>query len=157
MTISNSDDKISETPWRIRPASALDIPFIYSSWLKSFKHDSALGKSMRSSIYFEQYREVIDQILEDSQTFVAHLPDEPNVIIGYIVFESYASIPTATIHYAFVKESFRRIGVFTSLLKLIDYSKPWQYTHKTNTLIKVLGSDTDWIYNPLYLYKTYKD
>lgn len=157
MTISNSDDKISETPWCIRPASALDIPFIYSSWLKSFKHDSALGKSMRSSVYFEQYRSVIDLLLEDSQTFVAHLPDEPNVIIGYIVFESYEMNPTAAIHYAFVKESFRRMGILTSLLNCIDSSKSLQYTHKTNTFIKILGLRNSLIYNPLYLYKTYKD
>lgn len=144
------------TVWLIRPAIPSDIPFIYSTWLKSFKYDSALGKSMRKSVFFESYREVIDNILDQSSVAVACMQDDPNVIIGYAVYEAYSMFDCNILHYAFVKESFRGLKVATSLLRIIDNKKPTKYTHLTSKF-KLLTCNSllfaSFIYNPFLLYK----
>lgn len=144
------------TVWLIRPAIPSDIPFIYSTWLKSFKYDSALGKSMRKSVFFESYREVIDNILDQSSVAVACMQDDPNVIIGYIVYASYYSFDHVILHYLFVKESFRKFGVAKSLTNVLDIQKPIKFTHLTNQFKTLAYSShlfASFIYNPFLLYK----
>lgn len=136
----------------IRPANPSDISFIYSTWLKSFKYDSILGKSLRSSVFFTNYREVIDYILEDDDTEVniLYTPENENVILGYIVYTQ----KNYFLHYVYVKEDFRQFGVARQLLKscLFD-SEVIEYTHLTFTAQKILQNQSGFVYNPFNLYK----
>jgi len=145
-------------PVSFRFARPDDIPFIYSSWLRSFKHSSALGKSMRSSVFFENYREIIDHILasQHSHVAIACLPDDPNVILGYLVYE-IVSTREYIFHYCFVKESFRRLGIASALIKSLGHIQNIIHTHKTNCLDGIIDVFTiitasHITYNPLLLY-----
>ncbi len=138
--------------WSIRPPTPDDLAFIYSSWLKSYKHDSLLGKSVRTTVYFENYREVLDRLLATSSVLVACISDEPSVILGYLVHEDSIA------HYCFVKESFRRMGIGASLLEYAHLTKKLvQFTHATGKLFSMLdmlvlcrGYNIE--YNPFLLY-----
>lgn len=141
MSLSKGENK--KDLWDVRPATPEDIPFIYSSWLKSFKHDSQLGKSMRSSVFFENYREIIDSILSRSEVMIACLAEDPFVILGYLVFSD------RVVHYAFVKEVFRGKGILTTLTNNIPTFL--SYTHKTFSLQE--HKLTSMQYNPLLLYR----
>lgn len=153
MNISNKS-----LPYQIRSAQPSDISFIYSSWLKSYKHGSELGKSTRTGVFFNSYREVLDAILQRSQTFVACLIDEPEVILGYLVHEPLADEPFTVdpihiLHYAFIKESFRRLGIGQMLLEHAKINpKLTYYTHKTILLDKFDGAFSQMTYNPFLLY-----
>lgn len=150
---NNSDNSL---PWQIRKAMPADIPFIYSSWLKSFKYGSTLGKSMRKGIFFEQYREVIDLILSDSQVVIACLKDSPEVILSYLVYESYSMNSNYIIHYAFTKESFRNMKIVNSLVEHMGEIKPIVYTHSTlmlEELLQIVDKQVTMTYNPILLYK----
>jgi hypothetical protein len=96
----------------IRSANSNDVSFIYSTWLRSHRYDSELGKSCQNSVYYEHYKLVIDRILKDERTitFVACLESEPDTILGYLVGEP------GTIHYCYVKEDFRRFGLGRQLV-----------------------------------------
>ncbi len=143
MDINNNID----LPYNIREAIPSDIPFIYNSWLKSFRFGNLDSRTMRTSVFYENYREVVDNILEQSQVVVACLPDEPSVILGYMVFHK------SIIHYMFVKESFRRLGIATTLFKThVGYGHV-TYTHITNEITKHVRSIPHWTYNPFLLYK----
>lgn len=133
--------------WTFRQALPQDIPFIYSSWLKSYKHDSDFAKTIRTGIFFDNYREVLDDILERADVIVACLPNDKDIIIGYLVYEAHA------IHYSFVKESFRNLGVARSMFKEIYKTLllPVSYTHITNTA-KPFSKSYDFIYNPILLF-----
>ncbi len=97
----------------IRSAIPEDIPFIYSTWLKSYRYDSALGKDCRNTVYYEEYKHVLDGILNDPETtiYVMTAADSPSLIFSYIVTNGL------TLHYAYTKEDFRRFGLVRRLVE----------------------------------------
>jgi hypothetical protein len=128
----------------IRPARPLDIPFIYETWLKSYKHDSAFGKSVRSSVFFPAYGEVIDNILLSSTTIIACHPEEPDIILGYLVYS-----PTI-LHYVFVKEAFRGLGIARTLYETAQV--PTTLSHRTGSVQDILARHSELVYNPFVLF-----
>lgn len=133
--------------WTIRQANGDDISFIYATWLNSFREDSDRGYECRKSIFFAEYNLVADRILEDLNTeiLVACSPENQNVIFGYLVYEP------GIIHYAYVKELFRKLGIARSLF--IAAETPKVITHKTRTIKPILRKHDEIIYNPFILYK----
>lgn len=121
--------------YEIRLANGNDLPFIYATWLESYRYDSHFGKSHRNSIFFEDYRKVVDLLLQRSQVYVAVSNDDPDIIYGYLIKE----IPN-TLHYIFVKGPFRRWGIASALYAQAFNGclLPVQYTHKTYTAIPVI-------------------
>ena len=133
--------------WAIREARGNDLAFIYSTWLNSYRSDSHHRKTCTKFVFFKEYPKVIDLILARSQVLVACLPDDENVIIGYLVCETMNNI----LHYAYTKESFRNLGVAKSLIKWTPLKDP-VLTHKTRCvepLIEFLGMT----YNPFLLFE----
>lgn len=141
-----------DKPFVIRSAKPEDISFIYSSWLKSYKHGSSIGKSVRTSIFFNNYREIVDVLLERSNILVACLPDSPDVILGYIVYESIESMHI--LHYAFVKESFRYLNICNFLVAEAKLPDGTNYTHHTFFLDKLNSKHLNqFVFNPFHLYE----
>jgi hypothetical protein len=95
-----------------RDALPSDIPFIYSTWLKSIRYDSALGKACRNSVFFDTYKLVIDRILRDPNTIVRVITaeDAPGTIFSYVVRDA------KILHFAYTKEDFRRFGLVRRLV-----------------------------------------
>lgn len=119
--------------FNIRDACGDDIPFIYATWLESYRYDSYFGKSHRNGVFFSDYRKVIDKLLNDSKVIVACVQDEPGAILGYMVFEP------SVLHYVFVKGAFRRLGVATGLCRHAFVSDaPLTFTHKTYTCLPII-------------------
>ena len=143
---------MTEQLYIIRKALPEDISFIYSSWLKSFRYGATANKLVRTDIFFTNYREVLDSILARSLTLVACLPDSPEVILGYMVYEE------DIIHYCFIKHSFRRLGIASRLLEQTGLKdSEFKVTHRTNELSKILDSlilvkGLKLEYNPFLLY-----
>ncbi len=138
--------------WLIREPKASDIPFIYDAWTKCYKHGSSLGKSCKSPLFFDEYKRVIDHILQDPLTsgYVACLPEEQDVIIGYSVFEFISHI----LHWVFVKESFRDFGVARSLIPNEFFKAPKIYcTHKTFYVEPIFRNNPNLEFNPFLLYQ----
>jgi hypothetical protein len=132
--------------FKYREADAKDIPFIYSTWLDSYRYDSDIGKSCRNIIFFNNYRFIIDELLENSKTLVACIPDDPEVIFGFMTVEG------KYLHYAYTKHSFQRLGIANDLYKLHD--SPTYYTHKTNNRVfQDFVNKREMIFDPFKLYK----
>lgn len=141
----------------IRPVNSDDIPFIYSTWLKSMRYDSDIGKSCRNGIFFVEYREVIDRILnnENTKILVACGISEPSVIYGYLVATD------SSIEYCYIKDSFRRMGLARCLVVNIFSTNPRVLnnekdaliiTHLTQTARPIVQSHPQLVYNPFKLY-----
>lgn len=137
---------MSEERWNIRNAIESDISFVYSTWLRSYKGDSALGLSCKPTVYFLNYNRVIDWILsqEDTQILVACKPDEPEVIFGYLIYQP------GVMHYAFTKEPFSRQGIARSLYRHAD--EPKTYTHKTFYIRPITEKHTELTFNPFLIF-----
>lgn len=97
--------------------------FIYNSWLKSYgKSDEA--RRMIARVYFQGYEKIIKDIF-DSGAYVALAlnPDDHDQILGYIVFSFDDQFNLSIVHYVYVKEAFRKLGIAQRLLASI-HSKP---------------------------------
>ena len=129
--------------WKIREATANDISFIYATWLNSYHYDSS-AKSTQKNVFMNNYKLVIDYLLDQSTVLVACTTIDEDVILGYLVFEE------DLLHYCFVKEAFRLFGIATDLLKQSGLQEPI-ITHRTKTIIPFLKDR--FVFNPFKLYK----
>ena len=139
---------MNESKWTIREARPDDLAFIYSTWARNYRYDSAIGRLCQNGVFFDEYNQIIDHILDqpDTRVLVAVKPDEENVIFGYIVAQ------TGVAHYCFVKEIFRREGIASALIRYSENNIK-EYTHKTFLLGAFIQQFPMLIYNPFHLYK----
>lgn len=112
----------------VRPAEAADIPFIFNSWLRSFRTGS-LCANVANSIYFVEHHKVLEKLLKRSEVLVACEPSDPTNIYGYLCYEKIQDI--FVLHYAYVKHTFRQLGVANSLLEKTgcDFTKQGLFSH----------------------------
>lgn len=95
----------------LRPARASDLSFIHSSWKKSLRPYSDLG----NAAYYALANSECSSILgADPIVLVAHDPETPTVIRGWVCVEAMPSALVLWMGYS--KSWSRREGVFTSLL-----------------------------------------
>ena len=110
-----------------RQANAQDVPFIFSSWLKSY-HNSNFALSIPSTMYFKEQHKLIEQIITRSTVLVAVNPEDQSQIYGWICADTAGAVPI--IHYLYVKHPYRKFGLGRMLVDLIS-TEPFIYTHDT--------------------------
>ncbi len=131
--------------WIIRPYHKDDSAFMYSTWLNSYHYDS-WARTTSKTVFFTQYKQVIDNILTRSMFTVAALKDDPEVILGYLISEP------GIVHYLFVKEAFRKFGIATSLVKAVLQEDRFIITHKTQRAKLAIKNKEHITYNPFLLF-----
>lgn len=138
---------MSDSQWKIRDAKGEDLAFIYSTWGRSYRYDSPMGRSCKNSIFFPNYNRIIDNILAqpDTKIAVACDPLDENVFYGYMV-----SQPNV-LHYAFTKEQFWNYGIAKSLFDHLG--RPKYYSHKTFSCRPILDKFPELVFNPFLLFK----
>ena len=95
-------------------------------------------------MYYKEYNKVIDHLLTISTIKVACLDDDEVVILGYAVFDR------DNIHYVFVKEAFRRLGIAKRLIES-SLILPETCTHSTY-IAEVIIEKFKLTYNPFSLF-----
>lgn len=124
-----------ELPIRFRKAEQSDVSFIFNSWLKSFR-SSRFASTLTSTIYFQEHHKVLERILSLSDIDIAYVEGDPNTIIGYICHAVSCNI--FILHYAYVKHTFRGLGIFKALLEEAQHDPQYAgvYTHHTKAMEK---------------------
>lgn len=125
--------------WKIGTAGEEAHPLVFATLLKSFFHGSHWAKSIPREVFFARHHAVVERLLEQSSLRVAHVPDDPTVILGY------ALVAPPTVHYVYVKPSFRRYGIARALLD--DLARFREYSHATFALRDLEGRHS-LTYNP---------
>lgn len=132
----------------IRPAKLDDLSFIYSTWLRSYRHSSQFAKKLTNEVYYEMHHKVIDGfILRGGIVLIAHAKGEPEVILGYLCMEPNGSI----IQYIYVKKAFRKMGIAKALFEYTKLPENTIFTHWTTDTNWILKKLTHLIYNPYLL------
>lgn len=129
--------------WNVRPAKPSDIAFIYATWLNSYHYDS-WTRSTQKNVFMNNYKLVIDQLLEKAEVLIACTDIDEDVILGYLVYEPNI------LHYCFVKEAFRAFGIATDLVKHSGEVNPI-ITHRTKMILPMIKDR--YVFNPFKLYK----
>lgn len=122
-----------DLPISFRKANEYDVPFIFNSWLKSYRN-SHLGSKINSTIFNTEHHKIIEKLLKHSQTIIAHPSDDSSQIMGYICASYIES--NLVIHYIYIKHNFRSLGIGKMLLAAFHNNKdmPILYTHHTKPM-----------------------
>jgi hypothetical protein len=134
---------------RARQPRKQDVPFIYSSWLKSFRN-SPLTRPMSNEIYYEEQHSLITDIMETSTTIIISDSEDPDHILGYICASRNDGV--LTVHYVYVKHTYRRMGLGKLMLNAFECSPKDDifYTHSVGPS-KLLAAKFNLTYNPYIL------
>ena len=125
--------------WKIATAGAEAHPLVFATLLKSYYHGSLWAKHVPREVFFARHHAVVERLLAESSLRVAHLADDPAVILGY------ALVAPPTVHYLYVKPSFRRFGIAKALLD--DIARFREHSHHTFALRDLEGKHS-LTYNP---------
>lgn len=98
---------------RVRHGTEQDLPFMYSSWLKSYLRTAQQRDPMiMTDTYYRAHHRLITALVADSKLLVACELRDPSQIYGWSVTQG------DILHFAFVKLDFRKLGVMRELAKL---------------------------------------
>jgi GNAT superfamily N-acetyltransferase len=112
--------KQNETlPLKVRFATNEDIPFIFSSWLRSFREQGYLARAVPNTIYYQNHHQILQKLVKRSKVYIACNSNDVSQIYGYIVGEYIEN--ALVIHYLYVKHSFRKLGVGKALFNSFDH------------------------------------
>jgi len=106
-------------PVIIREVTDTDISFIYSTWLKSYRHGS-YAADMSNDVFFSYHKEIIAKILDQSNTEIKILvnEDDHDQIYGYAVQSKVGG--RSITHFVYIKFSFRKLGLASRLVESMD-------------------------------------
>ncbi len=108
--------KITQVPLVFRRLEAEDLNFIYPHWLNSYR--TAPFSQLMPAKYFKlEHKKIITSLLTKAKTIVAVDPGDLNLIYGFMTHETTDGYPV--IHYLYVKEAFRGLGIAKALLSEI--------------------------------------
>jgi GNAT superfamily N-acetyltransferase len=104
----------------LRDAGDADHGFILDCWYRSFESD-----------YFDRARRKLREALgkrkNASRVILATDPEDTNILLGFAVVEG------ARLHYVYVRQAMRRLGVARQLLESVPietYSTPTDMFHR---------------------------
>ena len=95
----------------IRPATGDDLNVIADTWLKSFRYSDFAGP-VRNTEYFAGHQLVIERLLTQNGARVMCDDKDETVVLAWLCF----SAPD-TMHYVYVKQSCRNLGMASELMK----------------------------------------
>lgn len=146
MTEAPTDSAI----YSLRPLLKRDEPFIFNSWLKSYR-DSVSVRCVPNSIYFQEHHDVIEAILvaPSARVLVACNPTDSEQIYGYGVASRDGA--AAALHWLYVKHPFRGAGIGRALENtLTSGATKIFYTHFVKGIDRFI-KDRPYIFNPYLL------
>lgn len=149
---------MSDSHLLIRPGRPEDANFLFNSWLKSYRR-SWFAQRIPNDVFYAQQHLVIEDILNRPLTRVSVITPagDPDTICGYAVTEAIdgAASKAAIVHYVYVKETFRKLGLATRLLQAAGVGADAQIvflSHITSHFAP-LAEKRGYVYNPFVLYR----
>lgn len=131
----------------LREAHASDLNFIQSTFLKSMKRESSLGRSCSTRVFFQEFPQVIDHILNVSKVLVASSKEDPNFIYGYLIYEP------EVVHYTYVRGTCRNLEVAKEMIAhAFPGAKTLTFSQNTNSSKQIKEKYPELIWNPFVLY-----
>jgi hypothetical protein len=130
----------------VRPFRDEDIPFVFSSWLKSYR-DSPAVRSVPNTNYYAGQHSLIEGLLQQPNAviLVACDPNDPSAIFGYMV----AQTDPAVFHFFYTKHAFRGWGIAKTLASALP--QVTAFTHRVKNIDELVGSRT-LVFDPYILF-----
>lgn len=113
----------------LRNATEADVDVAEATWLEVLRHASPHTRGIPSPIYYPKQRIQIRRLMSVSEHIVAHWVEDPDLVVGYIVFQ-----PPQVVHMLYVKSNYRRCGVAKALVAAAITKQPIIATCYTDVL-----------------------
>jgi GNAT superfamily N-acetyltransferase len=127
----------------VRLAKAEDLNFVFSCWLRNYKHASLFAKNIKNDVFYKWHQKAIERIIErGAQIRIVHPAGDPETILGFACLELWDQKPL--IHFVYIKKAFRGMGLAKQLLP--EAALPGTYSHMTKILD--LTRHPELVYNP---------
>lgn len=154
-SIKRTTPKLTETSVQYRAPNQEDVNFIFNSWLKSNRHAKNIF-DVPNPVYFSQHHVLVEGLLKRSNVIIACNPIDSAQIYGFISYETIEDSPV--VHYVYVKEAFRKLGLCKMLIKRanIDYDKPFFVSHFCKIALYALPH-YPLVYNPYLAFDAYTE
>src|ERR1700690_2054809 len=90
-----------------------DKNFILATFLRGLFYGESWFSLIKKDIFMHNYHSIVEKLLSSDNNYVkvACLKDDPEVILGYAILSKDDQV----LHWAFVKKSWRSIGIFKAL------------------------------------------
>ena len=147
---------MSQTPpIKLRPAIEADAPFIFNSWLKSYRN-SHFSRFIANTVYYAEHHKIIENLIKENTVIVACNPSDPNQVYGYICAGKVDGFFVC--HYIYVKHTYRNIGIGKSLINSFEHdpSGAGIYTHHTRIADR-LAPRMNLVFHPYILFNIEDD
>ncbi len=116
---------------RFRSLVPADVPFVATSWLRSYGDHGRAVRGVHAGRDMEDYAPVIDKLLRRCTTVIAHNADSPQHIIGWACIEATGN--SGVVHYVYVKRPYRRNGFAGAMLEGFGGFKRVLHSHETDS------------------------
>ena len=126
----------------IRSANEDDHGFILNSWLKSYYDTAEISPRISREIFFKNEGKIIENLLRTELVKIICNPFDETHIYGYACFND----TPCTLHYVYIKQPFRKMGLANSLLRDYLESEDVIVSYSTSR-IKRFGEHYNFKYN----------
>ena len=107
----------------LRDPIARDSDFITDSWLKQYRESSPLIQHIEAGRYRRAFLPIVGEILKTATIRVAVSPTDSLVIYGYAIYDAPKGADHGTLHMAYFRRSWRRMGIGCMLLWDLNLNK----------------------------------
>lgn len=117
--------------------TAEEFPLVFDSWANSFRKSPWAG-CISNRLYDEVMRTTLAEIIDRGariRVAVLTLEDGTRRVLGYSVSEPSKGV----LHWVYVKQPFRGVGVGRKILEEACPTGDWKYTFRTRASTKFLG------------------
>lgn len=130
---------------RLREGLPEDRNLVLSTMLLGLYYGSTQFSHMPKDLFMREYHKVVEGLLdsEDNALIVACLKDENSAILGY----SLVNKDLDTVHFTFVKKSWRNIGIMNSLIP----ASTLFVTHLTKVGLSLIKKRPHLVFNPFLI------
>ncbi len=129
---------MSDLPVIFRAHVDADLPFVFDSWIRSFEQSENSGPYSRKLVV-DAIRGTIKALLDDgAQITVACFEEDPNVLAGFVCFETRYEFPV--VHYVYCKDGAREAGLGSALVEQAcqGHADQARYTFRTGAAKSLL-------------------
>lgn len=122
---------------KLRNLKPDDVNFVLASMLRSLYYGNEFYNKIEKASFFKNYEVIVKQILDKSQTVVAVLQEDEDVILGYSI-----GAPEV-LHFVFVKQAWRKQGIAKKMFNLYNFTTVTHLTKVGDPIRERIGLTFD--------------
>lgn len=142
----------AESSYTFRPYLNDDIPFIQNSWGSSYYKGANYSKYLSPEEFHKSHRPIRESLFKKPNIAIvlAVAEKDSSLILGWVAVEKPAKSPVTILHYIYVKQAFKDLGIASELLHKVTNHNSVLYTHLTDKAERLMHKKRQKYFNYHY-------